>query len=265
MTDKPPKPTITEASDSTGSWPRFLVTAPPGYRFGVNLYSMVINGTRADAERFVELHPCTPDSESTDTEITLDIEPPRPQPQVVRRIGHSFVDWNDPDLARELEPLGEVELLKIDQCRRCTECEGQEHHWMENDEVYSENDPWFMCKHCEAVCDGVDTPEGDVVPSGIARPSRRADPKIATKIRDLPSPGRAALYRCDPPLNGETFVVASSADGGDGPEVLLLPATEHGEVASYSDELDGSYAGGHDHVEAFTRAGYRIATNKPTN
>lgn len=41
-------------------------------------------------------------------------------------------------------------------CRRCSECEGASHHWMEAD-VYDEGDPEYECKHCDTIgreCDG---------------------------------------------------------------------------------------------------------------
>ncbi len=60
----------------------------------------------------------------------------------------------------------------IDQCPRCTECPGQEHHWMENSEFADAGDPEYECKHCEAVCDAIDDADNpdDMSPSGIARP-----------------------------------------------------------------------------------------------
>jgi len=43
-----------------------------------------------------------------------------------------------------------------DTCKRCSECEGCEHHWIDADELHYD----FDCKHCDAVgmrcqaCDG---------------------------------------------------------------------------------------------------------------
>lgn len=42
------------------------------------------------------------------------------------------------------------------QCRRCSECPGQEHHWIENDDFEDEGDPEFACKHCDAMCHAKD-------------------------------------------------------------------------------------------------------------
>ena len=36
-------------------------------------------------------------------------------------------------------------------CRRCSECVGQAHHWMDNDAFQDEGDPQYACKHCPAV------------------------------------------------------------------------------------------------------------------
>lgn len=57
-----------------------------------------------------------------------------------------------------------------DACRRCSECEGEEHHWLEcvehpsmsdDDEQFIEEFVGFICKHCEEKahqCDGCDGP-----------------------------------------------------------------------------------------------------------
>lgn len=34
-------------------------------------------------------------------------------------------------------------------CRRCSECEGQDHHWMEACDDDS-GEPIWVCKHCDA-------------------------------------------------------------------------------------------------------------------
>lgn len=41
-------------------------------------------------------------------------------------------------------------------CRRCVECQGEEHHWLTLPECPEEGEPYFPCKHCNAragVCD----------------------------------------------------------------------------------------------------------------
>jgi len=91
----------------------------------------------------------------------------------------------------------------------------------------------------------------------------------ATKIRKLTDwKGDAALYRLDPPLEGNEYVVVSAADMRgrssffDMPEVMkietyIFGATEDGEVADYM-ELPGSMKGTLDHAEALRDAGYEI-------
>lgn len=49
------------------------------------------------------------------------------------------------------------------ECRRCSECIGQDHHWLEAT-VFEPDDPEFECKHCRAQCRGVDDPSGFLVP-----------------------------------------------------------------------------------------------------
>ena len=99
--------------------------------------------------------------------------------------------------------------------------------------------------------------------------------KTATKIRDIDNPGgRAiqALYRVTPPVSwskydedsGEyvertnDYVIASASNVMfSGPETLLFPATEDGEVASWLD-LHGSFRGELDHEQALRNAGYEV-------
>jgi hypothetical protein len=52
-------------------------------------------------------------------------------------------------------------------CRRCSECVGQEHHWIENDRFCDPGDPEYVCKHCESACVAVDDADGLPIPSGI--------------------------------------------------------------------------------------------------
>ena len=49
-------------------------------------------------------------------------------------------------------------------CRRCSECKGDVHHWLESvygDEPIDEFSPSHICKHCDAVGDQCETCEGD--------------------------------------------------------------------------------------------------------
>jgi hypothetical protein len=46
-------------------------------------------------------------------------------------------------------------------CRRCSECDGATHHWIDNDEAYGEEDPSHACKHCDATGDECETCGGD--------------------------------------------------------------------------------------------------------
>ena len=82
----------------------------------------------------------------------------------------------------------------------------------------------------------------------------------ATLIRDHLArfSGHAALYRLEPPLDGNELV-AVSATSRFGCETYIFPANDRGEVTDWG-ELDGSYRGGLDHAEALRRAGYEIAT-----
>lgn len=60
----------------------------------------------------------------------------------------------------ELEKSGDFTThLAPATCRRCTECEGLEHHWIENtwDDEGPEDQPQFTCKHCDVY--GEECPE----------------------------------------------------------------------------------------------------------
>jgi len=92
----------------------------------------------------------------------------------------------------------------------------------------------------------------------------------AIRIKRLPSwRGDAALYKVEPPLDGNEHVVVSAVDlalrfptyGDPRPmqiETYIFPADEHGEVLDYG-ELSGSMKGTLDHAEALRRAGYEVA------
>jgi hypothetical protein len=60
-------------------------------------------------------------------------------------------------------------------CRRCSECEGEEHHWLEasfddfDDEIDDDvidDLPEYECKHCPARCRAIDDDDGLSLPSG---------------------------------------------------------------------------------------------------
>lgn len=70
--------------------------------------------------------------------------------------------------------------------------------------------------------------------------------------------GEAALYRMDPPHEGEEYVIASAVIAAmDGPETFLFPATKDGEAKDYG-EMDGSRRGTLNHHTAMAEAGYQI-------
>lgn len=94
--------------------------------------------------------------------------------------------------------------------------------------------------------------------------------KTATRvIVDLPYDweGEARLYRIDPPMSfiiGESrlssteYVVVSTAITEDeGPNTLIFPAKENGEVLDWLD-LPGSFAGDLDFDKALRDAGYQV-------
>lgn len=59
-------------------------------------------------------------------------------------------------------------LASSSHCRRCSECIGQEHHFLEHCEHPSNGDAaefyGFICKHCEVKADICDECEGPVFP-----------------------------------------------------------------------------------------------------
>lgn len=78
-----------------------------------------------------------------------------------------------PDAVKPVELSQEiVDLLisgnPIKLCRRCSECVGQDHHWIENDEFEDAGDPEFACKHCGAKCFAKDDDESELMePNGV--------------------------------------------------------------------------------------------------
>lgn len=93
---------------------------------------------------------------------------------------------------------------------------------------------------------------------------------IATEIKRLTDyTGDARLFKLSPPLKTiewdddtekeyEYVVVSATNAMFSGPETYIFPANEEGEVVNWS-ELDGSYKGGLDHVQALRGAGYEVA------
>ncbi len=81
----------------------------------------------------------------------------------------------------------------------------------------------------------------------------------ATKIKDIKGwRGAASLYKCEPPLDGHEYVIASAANVPfSGPETYLFPATAEGEAENMT-ELSGSMKGTLSHAEAFEDAGYTV-------
>lgn len=84
----------------------------------------------------------------------------------------------------------------------------------------------------------------------------------AVKIRDLEDyKGHAALYRCEPPLDGHEYVVVSKVNnmtyGFRIHETYAFPADESGEVTDW-EELDCSRRGEHSHADVLANAGYTV-------
>ena len=87
--------------------------------------------------------------------------------------------------------------------------------------------------------------------------------------------GEQRLYRLDPPLTEEAWAWLSSEGEAaqhheyvvvsavvaymSGPETYIFPADSNGKITSYS-ELDGSFRGDLDHVQALTNAGYTVVS-----
>jgi hypothetical protein len=102
-------------------------------------------------------------------------------------------------------------------CQRCSDCAGQEHHWIEEQPSNLEHD--YVCRHCGVVCSmnfGGDCDDG---PDEVARHSTTAI--VAAYIRD-----RAAQYE---PSSGSRVALENVA--------AALGADEH--LAAYdAGELD---------------------------
>jgi len=54
-------------------------------------------------------------------------------------------------------------------CRRCSECVGCDHHWLDNGDFEDEGDPEYQCKHCPAKCRAIEDDDGLMIPDNIPR------------------------------------------------------------------------------------------------
>jgi len=71
--------------------------------------------------------------------------------------------------------------------------------------------------------------------------------------------GDARLYKLTPPLDGAEYVVVSAVvPFFSGPETYIFPSNKKGEVESWMEEMEGSFRGALDHVEALGNAGYEV-------
>lgn len=70
--------------------------------------------------------------------------------------------------------------------------------------------------------------------------------------------GHASLYRCDPPHEGSTFVIVSTANCFGVNETYLSPATAEGEIKDWL-EMEGSMKDTSSHQEVWANAGYEMA------
>lgn len=69
---------------------------------------------------------------------------------VIRRQRPVPVNPYEMAVAPKLGAIQDGEEVAPSSCRRCSECIGQGHHWIENDEVFGPEDPDLVCKHCDA-------------------------------------------------------------------------------------------------------------------
>lgn len=100
-------------------------------------------------------------------------EPP-PRNTRMRSVAPPSPGITDVTATLEAEATGTVDYLPPQrECPRCSECVGQNHHWIENPDFEDEDSPEFACKHCDALCyqiedddltDGLMVPSGDVIP-----------------------------------------------------------------------------------------------------
>lgn len=99
--------------------------------------------------------------------------------QALTRVGDgpSSLDgetWLDLRLCRDCHSTLAIEVPHT-VCRRCTECLGEEHHWLTSipeERVLDGVSEWvFICKHCDAVSRAIDCGVCDeTIPQAVARP-----------------------------------------------------------------------------------------------
>lgn len=90
----------------------------------------------------------------------------------------------------------------------------------------------------------------------------------ATFIKETPSQGKAALYRLSPPysaieygIEGVEFVIVSAVVNGYINETMVFPASESGEVRSWSEITcvnEITCANWQSHADALDQIGYDI-------
>lgn len=79
----------------------------------------------------------------------------------------SMSDFDDPCECPCHDPDEDDEPVTV--CRRCSECTGADHHWMDNSECMGPEDPMYCCKHCDAFgdeCKHCDGEGGKTSPDG---------------------------------------------------------------------------------------------------
>lgn len=127
-------------------------------------------------------------------------------------------------------------------CWRCSDCTGQDHHWIEAGDLYSSR---YECKHCRAQCFVVDDEEtGDTVPSDVVitvTPAMAsARDQVITLLEhlagDLPTVADACgslwARHHQIPLHHEPIVPADIAEHGKylGPRMRNRRMAERGDV-----------------------------------
>lgn len=113
-------------------------------------------------------------------------------------------------------------------CRRCSECVGEEHHWIENGEFAEAGDPEFECKHCDAACAAVDDDGGFPVPSGVL---------MRKPIRCSEDGDENESESDDDPFDLPLFAIAAIAGSCDGcglPIAVGEPVHHYGEVTVHA-------------------------------
>lgn len=87
--------------------------------------------------------------------------------------------------------------------------------------------------------------------------------KTAVFVKRHDGAGEGRIYRVDPPIllpqgQATSYVWVSAVNAWfTGPETYIFASTAEGEVLDW-DELDGSFRGDKDHVQALLNAGYQV-------